>query len=236
MTQRSTRGAGWSSLTVAATLLAAGCSAFGGDATPGQTTDAPSASSVPSASSAPSAPPSGGASAPVGPGASPSGSVTPPAAGPATTGAPAPALASRDFSAKSGSTRIPVRFDLVELKRRGDLLDLTAHVTNLSTDRSDSYANYQVGRQFVASGRQDLSGLGDDFSGAVLTDLAGKKRYLVAADSAGACVCTTRLNDAFIDAGQGFELSATYAAPPVSTTRLDVQVPSLGTFRDLPIT
>lgn len=126
-----------------------------------------------------------------------------------------------------------MRFDIVELKRRGDLLDLTARLTNLEQSR-DRDLRWQVSDRFAGPYRNDITG-GDAFSGVVLTDLAGKKRYLVAADSGNACVCTVQLSSTFIGAGQSVELDATYAAPPASTTRLDASVKSLGTFRDLPV-
>lgn len=70
---------------------------------------------------------------------------------------------------------------------------------------------------------------------AICGAICQKKRYFVAADSAGACVCTTDLSGTFPDAGDTVELTATYAAPPTSTTTVDVSVPGLGTLSDVPV-
>jgi hypothetical protein len=225
------RGGVWTSVAAAAILLSAGCSGTNGAAPPEQPTaassPAPSASAAPSLSAAPSA----------------SSSDTPPATDPSATAAdpsasaaPEQTLASRDFTV-TGSytpTRVRMRFSVMELKRRGELLDLKATLTNLEKDSSKDL-RWQVGSRFQGSYRKDLLGTDGSFSGGVLTDVAGKKRYLVAADSSNACVCTVQLSSTFIDAGQTVELEATYAAPPATTTKLDVSIASLGTFRDLPV-
>jgi len=152
--------------------------------------------------------------------------------------APEKGIIGRSFSVKGTYTPVPLtmRFELVELKRRGDLLQLVAHLTNTSTDQSRDL-RWQVASRFSpATYREDLSTSSGIFGGAVLTDIAGKKRYVVAADSARDCVCTDNLSGTFIAAGETVELTATYAAPPATTTQLDVDVPSLGVFRDVPVT
>jgi hypothetical protein len=216
--------AAWCSLVVATTLLAAGCSGSDPEPAPAQ---APGASS-PSASSSAAAVPSTATS--------PTPSTTTPAPVPSATDAPVQALASRDFTVTGtySQTRVRMRLSVTELKRRGELLDLTATLTNLEQDRSRDL-RWQVGSRFAGSYRKDLEGTDGAFSGGVLTDVAGKKRYFVAADSANACVCTVQLSSAFVGAGQSIDLNATYAAPPATTTKLDVAIASLGNFRDLPV-
>jgi len=186
---------------------------------------APSVSAPDPASPAPATPGgAGGAQSPAA-GASPSPSASP------------AALASKTFTVNGTYTtqaRLRMRFDVVELRRRGDLLDLRATLTNTATDQSQDL-RWQVAGRFNGSYRKDLNNVGGSFAGVVLTDMVGKKRYLVAADSGADCVCSANLSSTFVAAGQTLELDATYAAPPATTSTLDVTVPSLGTFRDLPI-
>ena len=158
-----------------------------------------------------------------------------------STGSAAPeptgVIGSRKFTVTGTytQTRLVMRFDLVELKRRGDLLQLVANVTNTSTDKTQDL-RWQVASRFDSGTyRTDLKSSGASLAGVVLTDIAAKKRYLVAADSAQECVCSANLSSTFIGAGQTAQLTATYAAPPESTTKLDVDVPSLSTFRDAPL-
>ena len=203
-------------------LLLASCGVF-----PGSTQSSPVSASSPE----PAAPTSSGSVGVSSPTASGNTGASP---GPSTSAGPS--LASKSFTEKAAysPTQLPIRFDIVELKRRGDLLDLKATLTNLEQDRSADQ-RWQVASRFDGAYRKDLTVTDGAFSGSVLTDLAGRKRYFVAADSAGACVCTVGLSRTFIDAGQTVELTATYAAPPASTTALDVTVPEVGTFRDLPV-
>lgn len=213
--------AGRAAAVVTLGLLVASCGVF------------PSSSSGPTSASSPEpATPASSGSAGV-PSAGTGGSAAP--SPDPSTGA-RPSLASKSFTVKAtySKTRPRIRFDVVELKRRGDLLELRASLTNLGQDRSVDQ-RWQIGSRFNGAYRKDLTVTDGAFSGSVLTDLAGKKRYFVAADSAGACVCTVDLSGTFPDGGETVELTATYAAPPASTTTLDVTVPSMGTFRDLPI-
>lgn len=217
------RRAAWYSLAVATTLVVTGCTSGGDGASSGSTSadSSPQPSATTVTPGATPAPPSSGSTTP---GLDPSAPAT-----------PGQAIASREFTVAGTytPTRVRMRFDAVELKRRGDLLDLTATLTNLEQYASRDL-RWQVSTRFAGPYRKDIS-TGDVFSGAVLTDRAGKKRYLVAADSGRHCVCTEQLSSTFVGAGQSIELSATYAAPPESTTELDVAVTSLGTFRDLPV-
>jgi hypothetical protein len=229
MTDRTTRRpSAWCALALASTLTIAGCSGAGGEPSPAETTVASGPATSASASAGPSAAPTAAPSS--------ASSGTTPAADPSATGAPAQALASREFTVTGtySKTRVRMRLDVEEIKRRGDLLDLTASLTNLEQDLSRDL-RWQVSSRFEGSFREDLASTDGSFSGAVLTDIAGKKRYLVAADSGRACVCTVQLSSTFVGAGQSVELSATYAAPPTSTSTLDVTIASLGTFRDLPV-
>lgn len=218
------RRAAWCSLAVATTSLVASCSGSDGGPSPVETTAASSPGPSSSTSAGPSVTPS------------PTSSDTPLGSDPSVTGAPEQALASREFTVTGtySRTRVRMRFGITELKRRGDLLDLTAKLTNVEQDGSRDL-QWQVSDRLQGPYRKDLTSVGGSFSGAVLTDVAGKKRYLVAADSGNECVCTVQLSSTFVGAGQSVELSATYAAPPASTTKLDVAVTSLGTFRDLPV-
>lgn len=214
----------WCSLVVATTFLATSCSGSDPEPAPAKAPDA----SSPSASSSAAAVPSTASS--------PTPSTTTPASASSATDAPAQLLASRDFTVTGtySQTRVRMRLSVTELKRRGELLDLTATLTNLEQDRSKDL-RWQVGSRFAGSYRKDLESTDGAFSGGVLTDVAGKKRYLVAADSANACVCTVQLSSTFVGAGQTVDLNATYAAPPASTAKLDVAIASLGNFRDLPV-
>lgn len=67
--------------------------------------------------------------------------------------------------------------------------------------------------------------------GVYVLDPAEATRHLVAYDSEGRCVCSDSLNSTgSMDPGGSIVLSATMAAPPESTTTVDVVIPTVGPF------
>ena len=66
---------------------------------------------------------------------------------------------------------------------------------------------------------------GASVAGAVLVDLAGKKRYYVLRDTDGICLCTTKLVG--IKPGETRPFFAQFPAPPASTTQVQFQLPTM---------
>jgi hypothetical protein len=209
-----------SALVVPSLLLALSVAGCSGSSTPGQSTATDKAKASGGANS--SASPDDSASSPAG------------AKGSAASTADSVSLAGADFtrSGGPGSKPLELRVDVVGLSRRGELLQLVVRVSNKSTDPTTDQ-RWQISDFSVT--RNDMTPGISAFNGVVLTDVKGKKRYLAAADSGGGCVCTPDLGSIFVGAGQSVELTATYAAPPASTDRLDVDIPSVGLLRDVPV-
>jgi hypothetical protein len=76
---------------------------------------------------------------------------------------------------------------------------------------------------------------GDVFDGVALIDPEGRKKYLVARESTGRCVCSNNLSSAFVQDDAPVSIQATLAAPPEEVTTVDVVVPNVKTFTDVPI-
>jgi hypothetical protein len=66
---------------------------------------------------------------------------------------------------------------------------------------------------------------GASVAGAMLVDLAGKKRYYVLRDTDGVCLCTTKLIG--IKPGETRPFFAQFPAPPASTTQVQFQLPTM---------
>jgi hypothetical protein len=73
------------------------------------------------------------------------------------------------------------------------------------------------------------------FDSATLIDAANRKRYLVARDSAGACLCTAFVGGLVVQPGQSGLVSAYFSAPPDSVRTVNVEVPGVGIFPDVPL-
>jgi hypothetical protein len=139
-------------------------------------------------------------------------------------------LDSRETSDRTG---IPLRIEVNELERRGDLVVLNLTVINLLTDDSDSF---QVSDFFDDRDRtEDADAQKFSLDGVTLVDSANSKRHLVARDSEGACLCSSGLSASFVGAGERLGLTATFGAPPSGVSEMDVVVPGAGTFTAVPL-
>ncbi len=199
------RRLGGLALTVAATLLAVGCSSSGSDG--GGTADGTSAPSTEAGTG-------GGATATTASGAG----------SPATPGAPIASTEGYGIDDTSGAD-IPLRIDIVALEpASNDTVLLRFAVTNTSET-----LNLPVGNAMGAGVLQD------DVSGVSLIDLSQNLRYLVLVDDDSNCLCTETETNAQLVPGQTREFEARFPAPPASTTAVDVQVGPFGTVHDVPL-
>lgn len=134
----------------------------------------------------------------------------------------------------------PVRLDIVELKRSGQTTALTLRLTIVGEGGSDSAISAQVASTFddgifqSVRGGTSISG-GGSMDGISLIDSRNGKRYLVARDERGECVCDTDLSSAFVEPQSPLLLSATFGAPPSDVDAVDVVIPRFGTFKDVPL-
>lgn len=141
---------------------------------------------------------------------------------------PSKVLASRDGS----SGAVPVRVEVNDLFRRGQLITLNFSVTYRSPDDEEQSGDWQVGNAFGDGNHQNGS---DSTDGVYLLDDQNGKRHPVARDGEDRCVCSTGLGARFLHPGQTLVLTATFAAPPPDVQGVDVQIPLAGTFSDVPI-
>ncbi len=225
----------WTPVALGAVCALAGCSS----ALPGAA--APFTSATTAAAPAAAAPgtAAGSAAQPTPAVAGPLAAAVPAAA---VGGPPPPPVAELDFTGAgrpNAPAAVHLRFDIVALARRGDLLELSTRITNeqahtKAADGTPADISWDI-TGFQAADRPDIhQPIGSDtFSGVSLIDGVGRKRYLVAADAARRCACSSYTDS--LDGGQSVALSAVFAAPLTTTTKLDVIVPTIGTFRDVPI-
>ncbi|HEY3682281.1 MAG TPA: hypothetical protein VGL93_04545 [Streptosporangiaceae bacterium] len=149
----------------------------------------------------------------------------PKSAASATAPQPQHVIASQRAALEKDTARV----DLTALKQNGGMVTLEFTVTNQT---SNDALGIQIGHLFTASG--DTSGSGT-LSGITLVDGANKKRHLTATDSRGGCVCSQDLSAVFVKTGQTVAFTATFGAPPANTKKVDVQIPRVPVFHDIPI-
>jgi hypothetical protein len=129
-----------------------------------------------------------------------------------------------------------VRFMVTELRRSGPTVIINAQL-ELADPASSQAA--QVNDTFNDGLSEPLthgdSEGADVFDGVALIDPVGKKKYLVARDADGRCVCSNQLSSSFAKADAPVELQATLTAPPADVRQVDLYVPRVKTFRAVPL-
>ncbi len=128
-------------------------------------------------------------------------------------------------------------FTITELKRSGPTVVLNASVSLAGGTENDSIQLNSTFSDGVSQDLEDSGGQepGDVFDGVALIDPNGRKKYLVAREATGRCVCSNDLGAAFVKQDAPINLQATLAAPPDTVTTVDVVVPNVKTFTSVPI-
>jgi hypothetical protein len=150
-----------------------------------------------------------------------------PAPAPAPATAPAPPAARAAAPAPIGTSDGPfsgVRAEVTELKRTsGGTLTLRFTIVN-DSGRSLNHADVMV-----------MPGLIDSpytIGGVHLIDLVGKKKYFVAKDSNGACVCSSF---SAVPGGDRANHWAKFPAPPEDVERISIMIPPFAPMDDVPV-
>jgi hypothetical protein len=127
-------------------------------------------------------------------------------------------------------------FRIIELQRSGPTVVMNATVSLAGgSEKEDIQLNSTFSDGIptdIDSGGQES---GDVFDGVALIDPEGRKKYLVARQADGHCICSNDLGAAFVKEDAPVNLEATLAAPPESVTSVNVVVPNVKTFIDVPI-
>jgi hypothetical protein len=168
-------------------------------------------------------------SAPPAAASSTTGSTAPAAAtvttAPPAVAAPAPAAAGAVIATADGE-KAGVTASLKELKRSsGDTISMKLVITN-GSDKS-----LPIGYDFGDREREVADF--DSIGGVQLIDPVGKKKYFVARDSEGKCICSRGLKD--INAGASINVWAKFPAPPADVQKISVIIPHFSPMDDVPI-
>jgi hypothetical protein len=151
-------------------------------------------------------------------------------------GASAPAEVASLVEGRGARSGREFTFRLFGLRRSGPTVVLNATLTtDPGTDRG-----IRIDDLFGDGLRQELEGRGgnepaDVFDGVALIDAQNRRKYLVARDAGGRCVCSNELSGVIAEPDVPVSLTATLGAPPSGVTRVDVVVPNVQTFAGVPL-
>ena len=131
-----------------------------------------------------------------------------------------------------------VRLNVTELRRSESTTALTFELAVGEPRAGEEEPSATVGDTFDDGLSESDGGKGQEswtVDGVSLVDAANRKRYLVARDSEGVCVCDNELLSISVMPGSPVVLSATFGAPPADVEAVDVVIPKFGTFKDVPL-
>lgn len=125
-----------------------------------------------------------------------------------------------------------IRLEITELARSGGTSAITIRLVSKGGPDAGSA---QISDTLDDGISNDSGNTYDTVDGISLIDAANRKRYLVARDSGGQCVCDNELSGTFVKPGAPTVLPATFAAPPANVKAVDVVIPKFGTFKNVPL-
>ncbi|HWS72646.1 MAG TPA: hypothetical protein VN605_11055 [Thermoanaerobaculia bacterium] len=177
----------------------------------------PVAPAAPQASAATAPAPAAPAAAPV--------ATTSSVATASAAAAPTPAPPAGGIATAEGETA-GVTAVVKELKRAsGDIVSLKLVITNGSGKQIST--GYEFGDPDKAIA--DFGSIG----GVQLIDPVGRKKYFVARDADGKCICSRGLKD--IAAGASINTWAKFPAPPADVQKISIVIPHFSPMDDVPI-
>ncbi|MGN9836954.1 hypothetical protein ACTMTI_02405 [Nonomuraea sp. H19] len=133
-------------------------------------------------------------------------------------------IAVREAKVGAGDMYGTARVEITALKRQGRTVSLNWTVT-----ATDGKVNMHNG--------MSTSPLDFTVSAVSLIDPVNAKRYRTARNGTGEdakCVCSGTQGQ-FLEAGEASTLYAVFAAPPADVTKINVEMPMIGVFTDVPI-
>ncbi|TXK43367.1 lipoprotein [Nonomuraea sp. C10] len=133
-------------------------------------------------------------------------------------------IASRETKAEGTDGATKVRVEITGLLRQGKTATLNWTITGL--EGSFNVHNGMGGGVFDYS-----------VSGVSLIDPVNAKRYRVArngTDDKAECVCSGTQGE-FLEKDESASLYAVFAAPPADVTKVNIEMPQIGVFTDVPI-
>ncbi|MEH1166256.1 hypothetical protein V6V47_12800 [Micromonospora sp. CPCC 205539] len=144
-------------------------------------------------------------------------------------------IASRDIQISNSGKVFPIKVELYQLRRSSGFVSLSVRLTRTDAP-TDSSDRWQIASDFQG----DTISL--SFSGVTLIDRKNRKRHLVAragdqdaTPSQVKYLASSDLSTVFVAAGQSVDLYAMFGAPPDDVTAVDVVVPRVPVFENVPL-
>lgn len=145
-------------------------------------------------------------------------------------------IATRDVQVSENGDVIPVRVELHQLRRKDGFVTVNLRLTNTGPEGAGH--RWQIADEFAGDTP------GHTLAGVSLIDRKNRKQYLVARTAGDAAdgandqdryLASLQLASVFVQPGQSVNLYATFGAPPDDVRVVDVVVPSVPVFGNVPL-
>lgn len=134
-------------------------------------------------------------------------------------------------AAPDDPTLVPLRLDVIGLERLEGMVELRVTITHEGDSRSPDFQPFDA---FVDPRLPTGDGI-QSLSGAMLIDGDAERGHLAMVDSEGTCLCTGRLAEVAVPAGESYEMYADIGGVPDDLDQVDVQVPGFPTVGSVPV-
>jgi hypothetical protein len=131
------------------------------------------------------------------------------------------------------SEAVPIKIDLYGPRRDQGFVTVNVQVTNMTPEGRGSSLGWQINDTFAGATRSVDNK--QSFSGVYLLDRKNHKQYLVARNANEQFLASTNLNAVFVKPQQTAELFATFGAPPADVTAIDLVIPQIPVFENVPL-
>ncbi|MEO3821023.1 hypothetical protein [Plantactinospora sp. B24E8] len=159
------------------------------------------------------------------------------AAGGTAAGEPEPlgaVIATREIEVEESGRTVPLRVELHQLRRDTGFVTVNLRMTNTGPEGGQ---RWQIADEFAGET------VGHTMAGVSLVDRKNRRQYLVARvaspGTGGAdrelYLCSANLAGVFVQPGQSVQLYAVFGAPPDDVRAVDVVVPNVPIFENVPL-
>ena len=144
-----------------------------------------------------------------------------------------PIVATVEAQVSYASEAVPIKIDLYGPRRDQGFVTVNVQVTNMTPEGQGASLGWQINDTFAGATRSVDNK--QSFSGVYLLDRKNQKQYLVARNANEEYLASTNLNAVFVKPQQTAELFATFGAPPADVTAIDLVIPQLPVFENVPL-
>lgn len=144
-----------------------------------------------------------------------------------------PIVATVEAQVSYASAAVPIKIELYGPRRDQGFVTVNVQVTNMTPEGQGSSSGWQINDTFAGATRSVDNK--QSFSGVYLLDRRNRKQYLVARNANEEFLASTNLNAVFVKPQQTAELFATFGAPPADVTAVDLVIPQIPVFENVPL-